>query len=307
MKLSSFVAPLLIFFGIGIVAASRGRVGPMATKVKENSDAYSLPPPEVLNYASLGYRSALAELIWAHILVTQGLRMSEHRRFDHLDLYMQAVTSLDPVFREPYRLADSLFAYQINDPDRSSSVHQARELIEKGLKVRPYDAELWLGYGQFLAYIAPGMLSDPKEADQWRLDGSKALAHAGELGGQDSSLLWKSLPSLFRLSKEGETDAAIRFLERIYGMTEDEDLKPLIAAKLEQLNKGRADSRAMVLSKQFDSLWRKQAPFVSRGGFMVLGPSVSPWTCSGSHSTDDACLRDWNAWARTVSPEPVTW
>ena len=69
-----------------VIAFARPRLFIAEARVKERSDAYALPPSNVLPAVSLGYRDALADMIWAHVLVTQGLRFGEKRAFDHLDL-----------------------------------------------------------------------------------------------------------------------------------------------------------------------------------------------------------------------------
>jgi tetratricopeptide (TPR) repeat protein len=282
------------------VGWSRPRLTQTMTKAKERSDVYVLPPPPVLARASLGYRAALADYLWAHVLVTQGLRMGAKRPFKEVEHYLDAINYLDPQFRDPYRLTDSLLSYQARDPDRAASVRRARQILERGLGTFPYDAELWLNYGQFLAYIGPGSLpKETGERDTWRNDGANALVRAGELGASDDSLAFRSLSAAAILNKAGEVDAAIRFLERLYAATENEAAREDILRSLVRLQAGKVASRDFDLAKRFDTLWRTEIPFAPRRMLSVLGPPVDSWSCAGppAASSELLCDRTWTAWS----------
>ncbi len=146
--------------------------------VKEGSAVYTLPSPPVLERMSLGYRAALADYLWAHLLVTQGLRMGERRPFPEMGDYLDAINHLAPRFREPYRLADSIMPFQMRDPDREATLVRLRGMLERGLRTFPLDAELWLNYGQFLAYIGPGSLKDADKRQEWREAGACVISGA---------------------------------------------------------------------------------------------------------------------------------
>ncbi len=298
------VGPVLsVCLGIALIVASRGHVSRVAQKQKERTDAYALPPTDALVRLSFGYRSALADYLWAHVLVTQGLRMYDKRPFEHLHLYMDAITTLDPPFRDPYRFADSLFAFQINDPNREENVRRGRYFQERGLSHRPFDSELWLSYGQFLAYTGSGVLENEEERTRWRMDGAKALVRAAELGTASENSMWKTVSAATILSKAGENDAALRFLERAYSMTEDEDLRNGIANRIAAITHGDRQLRGISLSKSLDNLWRAELPFVPRVLFSALGPSVRTWECAGSAPNATLCERTWTAWAKAAQQD----
>jgi tetratricopeptide (TPR) repeat protein len=283
------------------VAWTRPHVARAVQEVKAHSDVYALPPPSVLSRASLGYRSALADYLWAHVLVTQGLRMGEKRPFSEVALYLEAINHLDPQFREPYRLADSIMSFQVGDPDREESVRQARIVLERGLVHFPYDAELWLNYGQFLAYIAPGSLpADAEERAGWQEAGAKALVRAGELAG-DESTVYKAMSAAAILNRQGEVDAAIQFLERLYAVADDEDVREDVGQRLQALRQGKQQSRDFELSQAFDSVWRRDLPFARRTLLSVLGPPTDPWRCVGpAHERGGPCSVDWKSWSESV-------
>ncbi len=288
---------------ICMIAWAQPQVDSTAASVQQKSDVYALPRADLLPAMSLGYRAALADYIWAHILVTQGLRMEEHRPFDHLGRYLDAVTVLEPKFREPYRLGDTLLSYQPNDPNPDQSMHTARRILEKGVRELPNDGELWINYGEFLAYVAPSFLRNPQDAQQWRVDGARALVHAGDLGGSRSQYsLWHAIAGVGILTKEGERDAMMAFLQRVFAITEDPELRDHIQMKLDRLAQGKFESNALTLSRAFDELWHRRLPFMSRTALRILGPDVPVWRCAGISDTEDlsACERSWPEWGRTV-------
>ena len=50
------------------VTAVRVPLTAVNRRVRETSEVYTLPPPKQLPALSLGYRSALADLLWAYVL-----------------------------------------------------------------------------------------------------------------------------------------------------------------------------------------------------------------------------------------------
>ena len=145
---------------------------------------YALPPPHATVLLSLGYRAALADILWANVLVSQGLHTQERRRFDNLTRLLDMINELDPTFRSPYLFADALITFQANETPMSE-VLKAREILERGVANRPLDAQLWLVAGGFAGFIAPaGYIKDEAEQERWRLAGAPMLMRAAELSGE---------------------------------------------------------------------------------------------------------------------------
>src|SRR5262249_22116276 len=144
------------------------------------ADIYPLPPPEQTVLASLGYRAALADALFAHVLVAFGIHVAEHRRLEFVGEYIDTINALDPIFREPYRYADT---FLILTPETPQLEHweKAREIYRRGMQNRPFDTELWSSAGQFLVYLAAPHLPTPELKREYRLEGARALARACEL------------------------------------------------------------------------------------------------------------------------------
>jgi hypothetical protein len=97
-----------------------------------------------------------------------------------------------------------------------SDSRAARKYLEMGIHEYPDDAEMWLRYGQFLAYTGTSFLNDPKEQEQWREDGARAMEHAVELGASPD----RALTAANIFTKAGQIEVALESLKRAYAFTE---------------------------------------------------------------------------------------
>jgi hypothetical protein len=253
---------------------------------------------------SLGYRAALADLLWSHVLVSQGLHTFERRRFDNLTRLLDTINMLDPTFRDPYVFADALITFQANTTPHEEIV-KAREIMERGVKNLPLDGELWLALGQFVGFIAPSSyLTDPEEKAQWRLDGARMLTRATELGGKDSNISWQALGAAGILGRAGERDAQISFLQRTIAVTDDEELKQRVREQLDRLLGERAAEAYRRRLDGFTAIWRRDLPFVSKATMLVLGPPRDPAYCAGgAHADEPRCATSWRTWAERVGAD----
>jgi tetratricopeptide (TPR) repeat protein len=279
----------------GLIASVRAPLAERERRVKETSDVYVLPGPDEVVRLSLGYRAALADYLWASVLVTQGLRTQEKRRFENLTRYIDAINALDPQFRDPYRLADALITFQANTTPHAE-VLKVREILERGVKNRPLDGELWLGLGQFLAFIAPASkyLESESETQEWREAGARYLARAAELGGENANISWQAIGGVGILNRAGERDAAIRFLRRTLAVTDDDELKEKIRPQLEALMGEEQRELYQRREAAFVELWREDLPFVSKAKMLLLGPPPNPAYCAGgAHALEAACATTW--------------
>jgi tetratricopeptide (TPR) repeat protein len=294
-----FKGPLLsaaiAAIAFGVAYRARTAVLPKFDALKPTSDVYALPQPEQLNVVSLGYRAALADLIFAHVLVWHGLHFQEKRRFEFAAEYLDAVTTLDPQFRDPYYYGDTLIAVQAGKPTREDYI-RARRLLERGMRERPDDTELWLSSGQFIAYVAAPWLEDPKERDAWRLEGARRMARACELVGSNENIPYNCISAATVFSRTGERDALIRFLERILSVSDDEAIRDYALAKLRQVMGEQELERFERRASGLREAWRKDLGFVSLTSALVVGPSFEPASCAGDARTKLECATSWYGW-----------
>jgi hypothetical protein len=293
----------LVLASAAAIGAVRGTLASVHQHVKEESDVYVLPPPDQVVALSLGYRSALVDLMWAHVLVSQGLHTFERRRFENLSLFVDSINELEPTFREPYLLADALYTFQGFEPSHAE-VLKAREVMERGSRELPSDGQLWLSLGQFVAFIGPGTyLTDENEAQQWRIDGARILARAAELGGENANITWQTLGAAGIFHRAGERDAEIRLRLRALAVTDDPELQERLRRELGKLLSEEQKEISIGLDRKLVDLWQRDLPFIPRGTMLVLGPPVEPARCAGpGHERDPACAFSWKSWAERHAP-----
>lgn len=316
--------PLLLMALAGsAVGAVRSTLFSSVTQVKEKDDSYPLPPPAQLPVLSLGYRAAAADLLWSYVMVAQGQHLAQRRRFDNGARYFASIFELEPTYRRPYLLVDSILTFSAKKAT-PEIVREVRALLERGLKERPSDAQLFLQTGSFLAYIAPALLDEndgrqgpplersPEEEQRvkdeqnaWRLEGGRLLMRAAELGAADANLQWHAIAGAAVLNRQGERGAAIAFLERTYELTEDPELREEILRQLRGLRGEDAADRAKSAARRFESAWHGDLPFVSRHMLLLLGPRADAAGCAGpGQSERPECARDWRAWTSRVTGRP---
>jgi hypothetical protein len=141
-------------------------------------------------------------------------------------------------------------------------------------------------------------LSSESEKETWRREGGIAINHAVELGADVD----RGIAASVMLNKRfGEKEAAIRFYERAYAVTDDEAARADIAARLELLHADRARDCTRGAMATVESRWHAEYPFLDRGTYMLIGPSTNPMRCVGAGAaTEPGCERDWS---RIISPQ----
>src|SRR4051812_42103913 len=225
-RMASAVFLLAAFLGI---AGLQPRLAARFHEVKTTSDVYALPPAAALPAVSLGYRSALADLLFTSTLVSYGIHAEEHRAFEFVGDYLDAIAALDPGFCSMYRFADTFMIYRAVGTPPPEDVRRARGLLEKGLENCPADGRLWLSAGQFMAFIGTQFLTEESEKAEFRRAGAKALARAAELVSDNENIQWQALAAAGIFTREGNRQAALAFLDRVYAVTDDEELREKVA------------------------------------------------------------------------------
>lgn len=291
---------VLAFVAAVAIAIARPRVAEPHRKVHETSEVYLLPPPEQLVRMSMGYRSALADVLWAHVLVAQGLRLKERRQHQTVSNVFDAIVALDPKFRRPYLLADALITFQAVEVP-FEEVLKARAIMERGIVEHPTDAEIYLVLGQFVAFIAPAAYLQHDEAlrEKWRTEGAAYLAKAASLGGDAAQVGWGALGGAGILMRQGDNAAWTDFLLKTIAVTDDEELRN---KAMEMLGTRLAEAHRIRL-EQFIAVHRAHYPTMSKTGALVLGPPRDWAACSGAmREGDPGCAHTWKQWAEALSP-----
>ena len=173
--------------GIG-VAALRPGLAQRFHQLSTRSDVYALPTPQQTVALSLGWRSALADLLFANVRVSYGLHLQEKRRFEFVGNYLDTINALDPKFRTPYQYADTLLTLG----------SEASPLAGLRQSARSSGAGAWPSFpttascGRCRVNSSPTWRRPPprtrRSSGEWRLEGARRLARACELIGDNKSL-----------------------------------------------------------------------------------------------------------------------
>jgi hypothetical protein len=296
---SKLVAWALLLSSVAGVAWARPRAVASARSVSAVSDVFALPPPSMLTALSLGYRAALADLLYTSTVISYGIHFEEHRRFEFVGQYLDSIVALDPHFCQTYRYADLFIVYQAVGAPSPDDVRHARRLLEKGLEACPSDGQLWLSAGQFMAFIAIQFLTDEEEKNEFRAAGAQVLARTAELATDNQNAQWRTLAAAGIFTRQGKREAAIAFLERAYNATDDEELKENVSQKLRALRGEAYLEKRKRHEEAINRIWQKDLPFVSRTGLLVIGPPSDTALCAGEGQAAPPCTR---AWSDFVAP-----
>lgn len=246
-------------------------------KTSTLTDIYALPDPEHLKLFSLGYRSALADLLFGRTLVAAGMHFSEKKVFEHLDGYLHAIVALEPRYRDVYYYADSLLTLStVRMPPRNYRI--ARDLQARGRRLFPDDAQLWISSGQFMTYLAVQWLPAGEDPDEWRRAGAEVLQHACDIWPYQE-LPASCLGVTSVLSRLGEREATIRSLERLVAVTDDPAVRSEAARRIEGLLGEQAREQFHRRVQKTEELRARDLPLLSRTEYQLVGPPWDPAHC----------------------------
>ena len=284
----------LMLLLIGALGIARVQPTLVATtkRVKEREDVVLIPPPDKLRVMALHYNAMVADFLWAKLLLEYGLHWQERRVFPHAPRYMDAILALDPQFRDVYRYADSILVFKSGVVLAGiEDAKLARAYFERGMRELPYDADIFLRYGQFLAFFGPSYVKDPKELEEWRTTGARAIMKAVELGADADA----SLSAATILSKSGEREAVWQYLIRAYNIASDQKTKDEIIGRLARLKYDGNLEGMRRADEAFREYREERFPFMTDTQLQLLGPVRDPAQCAGlTQARTKECMGEWS-------------
>lgn len=192
-------------------------------------DRYYLPPPTALKVASLGYREAVADLVWvATIQHGSDRRLQRGGRFPWLELYLDATLALNPYQLKVYLWADGTLTYSrggMKNRDWRTTIHY----LEQGHRRFPRSWELLFKLS--CAYTEL-QTRDEAERSRWRRLAADYLWKAHLVGGGPP---WLASLAARYWSEEGRWHLAYRRTLEEFKATEDENVKREMADRLADL------------------------------------------------------------------------
>ncbi|MBI2892099.1 MAG: hypothetical protein HYY06_01005 [Deltaproteobacteria bacterium] len=240
------------------------------TTLRPEDIAY-LPAPEALPLLSLGWRQALADLMWVSALVYFGNQISEHGQLRHLTARTDAILALDPSFRDVYKWIAVVVVYNSGRITRGD-IETSNRYLERGIRAFPRDGELrYLLAFNYAVEMTPFVVNDEerlafmrKAADLFhaasRLPGapSDAALMAAEMSEQGGGrrLAIQHLRMLIPLASEDRIRDQL--VQRLAGLASQEEAEALDADRI-----------------QFRDAWKRDYPYLPVGIFGLVGERLS--------------------------------
>lgn len=289
MRASSFgVGMLLVVLGAGAVAA-RARPAARVAAATRYEDMYYLPPAEWLPTLSLGYRAALADLVWMRALVYFGDEMIHRGQLAHVFEYAEAMLALDPDFQAVYHWIGVAGVYRPSEVT-AEQVRTAVDIMRRGLERFPDDGRLAWEIGSTLAFeLAPLLRDDPAARDATRAEAADYIAMAARRGAAPP---WAVLSGASLLRRAGRVDAAVRHLEQLYALVQDESVRFEIEARLAEL-RSVAYAEQFAAANEEEELRRlRELPYVPADLYFLVGPRPPvDWRAAFRHGLAREMLR----------------
>jgi len=195
----------------------------------EGTDTHYLPPEQALHLFSLGYKEALADLIWVKTVLYFGEKMASNRDYGYLTNYLDAVISLNPYFRRVYLWAGAVTMYNLKQIT-NESVWLSIKYLEKGREVFPRDWEILFALAS--NYLRELQSDDPDQTARWRQKGADYMWQAANVGGGPAYL--HSLAAKV-WSESGRWQVAYQRLQGIYQSTDNPEVRESVENRMAQL------------------------------------------------------------------------
>jgi hypothetical protein len=231
-------------------------------------DVYYLPPDEALLIASLGYRGALADLIWMKALIYYGEELSHRGDVKNLYRYGDAMLALDPDWKRVYRWIASSALYRTG----TVTVADARAAIrylEVATRRFPDDGELAWDLGANYAYELAPML----EADRDRAAArQKGLEYLEAAALRNAGPPWLVLQTSRQLQALGRNEQAIRHLEDVYATTSDPQVRTQIEQQLTLLRSATYAEALKRTNEELEAARVKAFPYLDTTLYLMVGP-----------------------------------
>lgn len=267
------VVVLLSILGlVGLTGLVHRRVDERRAALPPAEELAVLPTPRTLEHMSLGYREALADLLWVRALVLAGERLG-HTDAAVVERHVEALAALAPRFHRPYLWGGITVVYGGEGRIDRELVDRAARIYRAGLQRFPESHELLYALGMLLTHQV-GSTPGYTEQEQRALEAEgvdlvrKAAAHGAD------PLVRRYAASI--ISEHATQELAIQFLESQLGQAEDEEHRRLLRRKLGTLGAREAVERIDRTREAFMAEQRRTAPYVPDSLYAVIRAEGSP-------------------------------
>ncbi len=267
-----------------VVHTAHDRARAARAAFPKDEDLLYLPAPEHLAWMSLGYREALADLIWIRALVFAGSHLTDDE-IVWTDRYTEAITSLAPRFERPYLWGGISAIYVGGKNVDRSMVERAIRIYREGLEQFPESHELLYRLGMLLLHqvpITPGY--GDEEIRRAKIEGARLIRKAAAFGADP--LVRQYAATL--ITDYAGRQLAIQFLQSQILEAEDEALREMLRQKLAQIAGRAAVTDVDRIQAAFTRERDRQKPYVPLALWALLQPGDAPYRDGASGRTRPA-------------------
>lgn len=267
------LAVLLSLVGlVALTGLAHRRIDERRAALPPEDAVLVLPTPRTLALMSLGYREALADLLWIRAVVVAGERLG-HADAALVERHVEAIATLAPRFHRPYLWGGITIVYGGEGRITRDLVDRSIRVYRAGLTRFPESHELLYALGMLLLHqvaSTPGYSDDERRTlaaegvDLVR----KAAAHGAD------PLVRRYAATI--ITEHATDELAIQFLESQLGQTDDEEHRRLLRRKLGNLAGREAVERIDRIRAAFVEEQRQVAPYLPDSLYAVIRAEGSP-------------------------------
>lgn len=234
-------------------------------------DIYYLPPPEWLEVMSLGYRRALADLIWLRALIYFGDEFENRGAVKHVFNYGDAMLALDPDFERVYRWVGVAGVYT---PAGSpiEFIERSVDVLRKGVARFPTNGKLAWDAGATIAYeLLPQLPKDHPDRERLQLEANEHMMAAARLGAGPE---WLVLTNASLLNKLGQSEREQRHLEEMYAIVRDPEVKAQIERRLSLLRDEAYAAAFRNANREFEERREAEFPYMPSSLYFFVAEPI---------------------------------
>jgi len=273
-------AGLLIAAGAGTGPGSgksaAGKPGPEGGAVPNSPFA---PTPRSAPFVSLGYRQAMADLMYVRLI---GYFNGDDSTGDGVADLAESIVALDPRFQRAYDHAANAMTLAKSGVDQGVNL-RAIALLEAGYKQFPDDWRLPFVAGQI--YTQDLKTDDPKQKRAWDEKGALLLdAATRKPGAPLGAAAWVAIMR----SKLGEHERAVTSLREMLLVTNDKAAREKLLkalATIESRDANSVDAEIRAEREKFDGRWRAERRTLPATMYVLVGARIVPGFDMGDLAT----------------------
>jgi hypothetical protein len=242
------------------------------------SEPYA-PSPTAAPYLSLGYREAMADMIFVRL---RGYFGDPAARVDSIASLCEAIVTLDARLHIAYEFCGNAMTF-INFNSPNAIYLRAITLLERGAREYPKDWRIPMLAGQI--YTQDLKTDDPAQRREWDEKGTLLVESAIRKPGAPAELGdWAAVMR----TKYGQRERAVEGLREMILVTSDTKARKVLIERLAKLQKQDADEIASELyeaRKDFTVEWQTERPMLSATWYILLGNRLRPGIDMGDLAT----------------------